>query len=69
MPINKRYPIEEVIKAAVNYANTTKRRITYEYILIDKYNDNMTEAVELCKLLKNQISQCELNPNQSSQRA
>ena len=36
MPINKRYPIEEVIKAAVNYANTTKRRITYEYILIDK---------------------------------
>ena len=62
MPINKRYPIEEVIKAAVNYANTTKRRITYEYILIDKYNDNMTEAVELCKLLKNQLANVNLIP-------
>ena len=47
MPINKRYPIEEVITAAKNYAEMTKRRITYEYILIDGFNDNMTEAVEL----------------------
>lgn len=38
-----------------------KRRITYEYILIDKYNDNMTEAVELCKLLKNQLALANVN--------
>ena len=62
MPINKRYPLEEVIKAAVNYADITKRRVTYEYILIDKYNDNIAEAQELCHLLKNQLANVNLIP-------
>lgn len=62
MPINKRYPLEEVIRAAVHYADTTKRRITYEYILIDKYNDNLQQAEELCRLLKNQLANVNLIP-------
>lgn len=62
MPINKRYPLEEVIKAAVNYADITKRRVTYEYILIDKCNDNIAEAQELCHLLKNQLANVNLIP-------
>ncbi len=62
MPINKRYPLADMIKAAVNYANTTKRRITYEYILIDKYNDNIKQAQELCKLLHGQLANVNLIP-------
>lgn len=62
MPINKHYPLKEVINAAVNYANATKRRITYEYILIDKYNDNMTEATQLVQLLKGQLANVNLIP-------
>lgn len=62
MPINKAYPLKEVVAAAVNYAKETKRRITYEYILIDKYNDNMEQAKELCQLLKNQLANVNLIP-------
>ncbi len=62
MPINKRYPLADVVKAAVNYANTTKRRITYEYILIDKYNDNIKQAQELCHLLHGQLANVNLIP-------
>lgn len=62
MPINKRYPLEEVMQAAANYAEITKRRITYEYILIDKYNDNIAQAQELCRLLKNQLANVNLIP-------
>ena len=62
MPINKRYPLKEVIPACVNYAKKTKRRITYEYILIDKYNDNLAEAKELIALLKGQLANVNLIP-------
>lgn len=62
MPINKHYPLKEVIDAAINYAKQTKRRITYEYILIDKYNDNLAQAEQLCKLLKGQLANVNLIP-------
>lgn len=62
MPINKHYPLKEVVAAAINYAKQTKRRITYEYILIDKYNDNLAQAEQLCKLLKGQLANVNLIP-------
>lgn len=62
MPINKHYPLADVISAAQNYAKETKRRITYEYILIDKYNDNIEEAKQLCQLLKGQLANVNLIP-------
>ena len=46
----------------MNYAKETKRRITYEYILIDKYNDNMEQAKQLCQLLKGQLANVNLIP-------
>lgn len=52
MPINKRYNIEELIKAIKQYTKHSNRRLSFEYILIDKINDQDIHAQELCNLLK-----------------
>lgn len=62
MPINRKYPLAEVIAAAKNYALKTKRRITYEYILIDKVNDGERQSKELVNLLKGQLASVNLIP-------
>ena len=62
MPINRKYPLAEVVAAAKNYADTTKRRVTYEYILIDGVNDGEEQAAELCQLLRGQLASVNLIP-------
>lgn len=52
MPINKVYPIEKIIEALKIYYNKTKRRITFEYIMLDGINDSVENAQELVVLLK-----------------
>ena len=52
MNINKAYPIEELIKAVKEYLNKTNRRVTFEYIMLDKINDTEECAKELSNLLK-----------------
>ncbi len=51
MPINKRYPLAELIPACVEYSRETKQRITFEYILIKGVNDSLSMAKKLVKLL------------------
>jgi len=51
MPINKAYPIEELIKAIRYYIEKTNRRVTIEYILLQGLNDTKSHANELCDLL------------------
>lgn len=62
MPINKRYPLADVIKAADYYAEQTKRRVTYEYVLIDSINDSQEHARALAWLLKNKLASVNLIP-------
>ncbi|MBR3622772.1 MAG: 23S rRNA (adenine(2503)-C(2))-methyltransferase RlmN [Selenomonadaceae bacterium] len=62
MPINKKYPLKDVIEAGRLYAERTKRRVTYEYILIDGINDGKKEAAELSELLKGQLANVNLIP-------
>ncbi len=52
MPINKAYPIKELIKAVKYYLEQTNRRITFEYIMIEEVNDSKNLALELSQLLK-----------------
>ena len=52
MPVNKKYPLEELIEAVKTYINNTNRRVTIEYLLIDNINDTDTNAKELAKLLR-----------------
>ena len=52
MPINKVYPINDLISVIKKYINKTNRRITFEYILLDNINDREVDAINLSKLLK-----------------
>ncbi len=47
MPVNKRYPLEELIPAAQAYQERNGRMLTLEYILIDGVNDSAEQAREL----------------------
>ncbi len=52
MPINKVYPISELMKAIDYYIDKTNRRVTFEYIMLDSINDSINLAQELSGLLK-----------------
>lgn len=52
MPINKVYPIDELIPAIKVYLKKTNRRITFEYILLKDINDTEECAKELVELVK-----------------
>jgi 23S rRNA (adenine2503-C2)-methyltransferase len=51
MPINKRYPVEDLIRACHKYADKTKRRIFFEYVLLKEQNDSIEQAQKLGRLL------------------
>lgn len=51
MPINNRYPIEQLIKACRDYFDTTGRRVSFEYAMIDGVNDTDECARKLSRLL------------------
>ena len=52
MPVNKAYPIEELIAACRRYYEATSRRIHFEYAMIDGVNDREVDAKELLRRLK-----------------
>lgn len=62
MPINKKYPIEELLDAVEYYINKTGRRVSFEYILIDKVNDFPEQARELADLLQGILCHVNLIP-------
>jgi 23S rRNA (adenine2503-C2)-methyltransferase len=52
MPINRRYPIKELLEAANAYATKTGRRVVFEYALIGSVNDAREHADELSDKLR-----------------
>lgn len=59
MPINKKYPIEALIESCKGYEMPARRRITFEYILIDGVNSSAQDAEKLARLLRG--VRCKLN--------
>lgn len=51
MPINDKYPIEPLMKAAQFYAEKTRRRVTFEYVLFHGINDSLQHAKQLIRLV------------------
>jgi 23S rRNA (adenine2503-C2)-methyltransferase len=51
MPINKTYPLEQLIPACRYYFEKTGRRVTYEYAVMHKQNDQRQDVRELLALL------------------
>jgi 23S rRNA (adenine2503-C2)-methyltransferase len=63
VPINKKYPIAELMDACRNYVDREgKRKITWEYVMLDGINDSDADAKRLIKLLKGIPSKVNLIP-------
>ena len=52
MPINRKYSIDELMRACVHYFKSSGRRVSFEYTLIAGENDNERTALELASLIK-----------------
>ena len=59
MPVNNKYKIEELIEACREYVKATKRRISFEYAVINGVNDSIANADELSRLISGML--CHVN--------
>lgn len=63
VPINKKYPISELLDACRNYKGANNaRRITFEYVMLKGVNDSLEDAKQLVILLKNIPAKINLIP-------
>ncbi|HUV05324.1 MAG TPA: 23S rRNA (adenine(2503)-C(2))-methyltransferase RlmN [Armatimonadota bacterium] len=62
VPIAERYPLEELLAACRQYADYTRRRITFEYLLIRGLNDSLHLAHELVAVLRGILCNVNLIP-------
>ena len=62
MPVNKRWPIAELMAACRSYKEKTSRRISFEYALVKGKNDSEECAQELASLLKGMLCHVNLIP-------
>lgn len=52
MPINKKYPLKVLLDSCKKYPLEPRRRITFEYVMLDGINDTRDDAIRLTKILK-----------------
>ena len=65
VPINRRYPLERLVAACVDYFETTGRRVSFEWALIDGVNDRPSDADELAAIaheVRAHVNLIPLNP-------
>lgn len=63
VPINKKYPINELLDACWKYvADEPRRRVTFEYVMLDGINDSDQHARQLLQLLQGQPAKVNLIP-------
>lgn len=62
MPVNNRWPIDELLQACRDYIKATGRRISFEYAMIDGLNDSDACAEELATRLKGMLCHVNLIP-------
>jgi 23S rRNA (adenine2503-C2)-methyltransferase len=62
VPLNRRWPVGEVVAAARDHARVTGRRVSYEYVMISGVNDTDLDADALGKLLRGDLAHVNLIP-------
>lgn len=63
VPINRKYPLAELLPACKAYVGTDKRRrITWEYVMLDGINDSLAHAKQMIRLLEGIPSKVNLIP-------
>lgn len=69
MPVNSKYPLADLMRACREYPLPARKRITFEYILIEGVNDSPRQARELVRLLygvRTKINLIPFNPHPGS---
>lgn len=59
MPVNRKHPLKELLKAVKYYSKKSKNRVTFEYVLIDHLNDTPSHGRKLIEILHS--IPCKLN--------
>jgi 23S rRNA (adenine2503-C2)-methyltransferase len=62
VPVNRRWPLTELLNACRDYARATSRRVTFEYALLGGVNDAPEQACELAKLIRGILCHVNLIP-------
>ena len=62
VPINRKYPVEDLVNAAQGYAQKTGRRVSYEWVMLAGVNDTERDAKELGRLLRRKLAHVNLIP-------
>ena len=62
LPINKRYPIADLMASVRNYTELTHRRVTFEWALIREVNDTPEQAHKLAALIKGMLAHVNVIP-------
>lgn len=62
-PINRKYPLSELIAACRRYPIGERERLTFEYVMLDRVNDSDRHARELVRLLSNVRAKVNLIPH------
>ena len=62
MPVNKKWPIAELLKACREYPLGAHRRITFEYVMLKDFNDTLEDAARLVRLMRGIPSKINLIP-------
>lgn len=62
VPVNRKYPLRDLMHACREYVRATHRRITFEYALMDGINDSAEQAHEVAQLLRGLLCHVNLIP-------
>ncbi len=62
MPVNRRYPVGELLDACAEYVTATKRKVFFEYVMLEGVNDDDDSARALAKLMRGHLYHVNLIP-------
>ena len=62
VPVNRKYPLAQLLGACREYVTRTSRRVSFEYVLLDGVNDSIEQARELASLLSGLLCHVNLIP-------
>lgn len=66
MPVNRRYPIAELMAACERYVTATRRKVFFEYVMLEGVNDGTERAHELAALMRGHLYHVNLIPYNST---
>lgn len=67
MPIAKRWPLQQVLQSVTDYATTTHRRVSFEYVMLKGINDSPEIARQLAEISRNKLSHINIIPYNSTE--